>query len=273
MSYINFKKNIDEISQIADLLSQRGWAEGNSGNISFNISKYVDKKINIKKFKINKFKKVYTHLKDNFILATASGVKMCDLTVNLKSKIVVLYILSDGKSFIMLSLDKLNPIKFSECKHLKPTSELPTHLSIHNYINNKKRQEKFILHTHPTEIIALTQIKKFTNQNNINKLLWRMHPEMKIFLPDGVGFIPYTLSGSDKLAELTVKSLANHNAIIWEKHGCLAICEKISKAFDLIDIITKSIKIFFLCKSAGYEPEGLKKSELNKLHKISTYFK
>lgn len=269
MNYKIFKNHLKEISCVAELISQRGWAEGNAGNISFNISEFVNKKINLKKYKINEFKQVYENLRENFILVTASGIKMRELAIDLPENIIVIYILNDGKSFISLSLkDIFENINSGVCKIKKPTSELPTHLAIHNYINKNKRKEKLVLHTHPTEIIALTQIKKFTNEKNINKLLWKMHPEMKIFLPEGIGFTPYILPGSNKLAIQTIKALKKHKAIIWEKHGCIAIAENIYLAFDIIDIITKSVKIFFLCKSAGFEPEGLKKSDLDELNKI-----
>ncbi|MCX7832632.1 MAG: rhamnulose-1-phosphate aldolase [Ignavibacteria bacterium] len=273
MSYKILRKNIEEICRIAGLISQRGWAEGNAGNISFNISEYVVKKINLKNYKVNKFKKTYLHLKENFILVTASGIKMNDLILNFKSSTLVIYILNDGRSFIKLSLsDLFSEIKSNEFNNVEPTSELLTHLAVHNYLNKNKRKEKFLLHTHPTEIIALTQIKEFTKEKNINRLLWKMHPEVKIFLPKGVGLIKYCLPGSENIARLTVKSFENHQVVIWEKHGCLSIGEKISKAFDLTDIITKSIKIFFLCKSAGFKPEGLKESELLKLNKLASKY-
>jgi len=35
-----------------------------------------------------------------------------------------------------------------------------------------------------------------------------------------------------------------------------------SDAFDTLDILAKSAKIYFLCKSAGMDPEGLSPAQL-----------
>ncbi len=267
MNSLTLKNILKEIASVADNICQKGWAEGNAGNISCNITEFIDKKINHRKYEVYDFLQPYRNLNEKFILTTATGIKMRELVLDTASCMLIIYIFNYGKSYIVLNYnDIFNRKNIKKSKNLNPTSELPSHLAIHNFLIKTNRKEKFVLHTHPTEVIALTQIKKFTKEININNLLWKTHPEMKIFLPDGVGFIPYCTPGSNKIAELSVKSIKNHKAIIWEKHGCLAISDSISTCFDIIDLITKAIKIFFICKSAGFELEGLKESELRRLN-------
>jgi len=55
--------------------------------------------------------------------------------------------------------------------------------------------------------------------------------------------------------------------VIWEKHGCLAIGESLFDAFDQIDILAKSAGIFFMCRNAGFDPEGLSKTQLEDIRK------
>lgn len=95
-----------------------------------------------------------------------------------------------------------------------------------------------------------------------------MHPETMIFIPAGVGFVPYLIPGTTTIGEQTVKVLENHDATLWEKHGIFATGRTPLETFDMIDLLAKSASIWFLCRSAGYDPEGLTGSQLTELSKI-----
>jgi len=99
-----------------------------------------------------------------------------------------------------------------------------------------------------------------------------MHPETMLFVPKGVGFVKYTTPGTEEIAFDTIKVLRNFQVALWEKHGVFAIGEDVLDTFDNIDILAKSAKIFFLTKSAGYEPEGLSNKELEKLKVVAANF-
>ena len=94
-----------------------------------------------------------------------------------------------------------------------------------------------------------------------------MLPEAITFLPEGIGLVPYQLPGSEKIAIQSIKALKHHKLIIWQKHGCMAVGKDVNDAFDKIDIAAKSARIYFLCKNAGYEPEGLSDVQIEKLRK------
>jgi rhamnulose-1-phosphate aldolase len=128
--------------------------------------------------------------------------------------------------------------------------------------------EKVILHTHPDELIALTHIPDYLDETVLNRILWGMIPEVKVFVPEGIGFVPYQLPGSEALAEATIKSLDAHKIVLWEKHGCLATGTNIVEAFDSIDVLNKAAKIFLLCKNAGFSPEGLSEEQINELERV-----
>ena len=96
-----------------------------------------------------------------------------------------------------------------------------------------------------------------------------MHPEVKVTLPEGVGFAPYCCPGTGELADATIKSLVEKRITVWEKHGVVAIGRDVTEAFDLVDTISKAAEIFFICKMAGMEPEGLNKAQLEELAELS----
>ena len=124
---------------------------------------------------------------------------------------------------------------------------------------------KALVHTHATELIALTQIREFCSTGSLNHLFWTMHPETILFVPKGLEFIPYELPGTSGIADTTAKALEDHPVALWEKHGVIATGKSITEAFDTIDILAKSARIFFLVKSAGYQPEGLTDGQLDEL--------
>ena len=84
--------------------------------------------------------------------------------------------------------------------------------------------------------------------------------------------MPYILPGSQEIALETIKNLQNHDIVLWEKHGVFAIGESVLDTFDTIDIIAKSAKIYFMCKNAGFEPEGLSIEQLNELKELVKKF-
>lgn len=99
-----------------------------------------------------------------------------------------------------------------------------------------------------------------------------MHPETIVFVPGGVGFVPYVTPGTEKIAVETLKALEKYNVALWEKHGVFAIGESVFDTFDIIDILGKSARIYFLVKSSGHEPEGLSEEQLAILKELANNF-
>ena len=118
-----------------------------------------------------------------------------------------------------------------------PTSELPSHLSVHNDLLSKNSPYKASVHTHPIELIAMTHCPKFLEKDVATNLLWSMIPETKAFCPRGLGIIPYKLPSSVELAEATIKELQDYDVVMWEKHGVFAVDCDAMQAFDQIDVL------------------------------------
>ena len=254
-------KVIKEMALVAGYLWAKGWAERNAGNISVNVTGHVETgQAELVSFPEKKLEKAYPSLAGAFILLSGTGTRMRDLKGDPAGNTCMIRITDDGKGFQKLDDGTVRD-------KLQPTSELPTHLAIHEMLVIRNAGEKAVVHTHVNELIALTHIKKFTDEKAINDLLWAMHPETVVFVPHGIGFVPYCLPGSEKIAGATIKALEDHNVILWEKHGCLAIGDDVQDAFDQIDILAKSAQIYFLCKSAGFEPQGMNRKDLDEIRK------
>lgn len=260
-----YDRVMDDVSRVAGYLWEKGWAESNAGNMSVNITELMDvQKEKIKNNTVHKLNKNFPHLAGNILLMTGTGTRMRDIALDPDSFTCQIRIMDTGDAFQKISAAE-------QATEVWPTSELPTHLAIHNALAEMGSSRKVILHTHVNELIALTQISEFNTEDKINNLLWSMHPETVFFIPEGAGLVPYSLPGTDKMARATLKSLEKHNAVIWEKHGALAIGDNLLEAFDLIDILAKAAQIFFTVKNAGYEPERMKQEDLDEIRK--TYLK
>jgi rhamnulose-1-phosphate aldolase len=140
---------------------------------------------------------------------------------------------------------------------VKPTSELASHLLMHNWLIGKGSNYKAALHTHPIDLIAMTHIPVFLEKDRLTYLLWSMIPETRAFCPKGLGIIPYAMPSSFDLADATIKELEEYDVVMWEKHGICAVSENITEAFDMIDTLSKSAQIYLTAKQMGFEPDGM----------------
>jgi rhamnulose-1-phosphate aldolase len=92
-----------------------------------------------------------------------------------------------------------------------------------------------------------------------------MIPETKAFCPLGLGIVPYTLPGSNELANATLKELEEYDVVMWEKHGVFAKGKDVMDAFDQIDVLSKSAKIYINAKCMGFEPEGMSDEQMKEM--------
>ena len=153
-------------------------------------------------------------------------------------------------------------------EYIRPTSELPSHLMIHDYLIGKGRKNKAVIHTHPIELVAMTHNPAFLEKDVLGKLLWSMIPETRAFCPKGLGIARYQLPGSVILAEETIKQLDEYDVVMWEKHGVVAVGEDLIEAFDMIDTFTKSAKIYESACSMGFVPKGMSDEQMDELKRV-----
>jgi rhamnulose-1-phosphate aldolase len=251
------KRALENMAEIAGLISERGWAERNAGNVSVDVTDdFRHRKGRLESAKFQTAKK-YPELAGRYFLVTATGSRFRDIANKPKEHVFLARIADE--------LDGYHIVGERDKSTCAPTSEFPSHLGIHAHLRRTDPGKKTVLHTHPDCLLALTHMRQYLAGEALNHLLWSMHPEMKIVMPDGVGVVPYGFPGSEALAEATVKVLAKHRMVLWEKHGCVAVGRDVFDAFDLIDTANKSASIYFLVKSAGCEPEGLSEAQLDQL--------
>ena len=241
-------KQVAEVAEVAGYLWQKGWAERNGGNITINITDVVTDEIRGMKAISDKMQIGTTlpHLKGCYFFCKGTNKRMRDLARWPMENGSVIRICDDCASYEIIA-DQV----------VRPTSELPAHLSMHNYLIGSGSSYKAAMHTHPIDLVAMTHNPAFLEKDVLTKLLWSMIPETRAFCPRGLGIIPYKLPSSIELAEATVKELADYDVVMWEKHGVCAVGENVMEAFDMVDTLSKSAQIYLTAKSMGFEPTGM----------------
>ena len=258
----DLERIIKDTAEVAWILWELGWAESSAGNISVNVTEHIPEDIKeFNKFPSGEIDKSYPELSGFSFFITGAGARMRDLAKEPSENACVLRLAEKSNKYYIL-WGKKSGLDF------EPTSEISSHLSIHSFLLEKKAPQKAIIHAHPEELIALTHVKEYKQEKKLNRLLWSMNPETKIIIKKGVGLVPYCVPGSDELAQATIKALERHDVVLWEKHGCLAIGMDVLETFNQVDILNKAARIFFTCKSAGLDPEGLSDAQLDELERL-----
>ena len=250
------EREIYKVAEVAGYLWQKGWAERNGGNITVNITEYIDDEIR----ELPAISEVYQigatlpYLKGCYFYCKGTNMRMRDLARWPMENGSIIRILDDCASFVIIAD---NPVK--------PTSELPSHLSVHNDLLSKNSPYRASVHTHPIELVAMSHYSKFLEKDVATRLLWSMIPETKAFCPRGLGIVPYLLPGSVELANATIQELADYDVVMWEKHGVFAVDVDVMQAFDQIDVLNKSALIYIASKNMGFEPEGMSDAQMKEM--------
>lgn len=253
------RKQVYDVAEVAGYLWQKGWAERNGGNITINVTVNIDDEIRALPALSEPIAIGLTlpHLKGKYFYAKGTNRRMRDLAR---------WPMDNGS--IIRICDDCAHYEIVADNNVKPTSELPSHLAVHNYLIGKGSSYKACVHTHPIELVAMSHNPEFLKKDVLTKLLWSMIPETKAFCPRGLGIVPYMMPSTNELAEATIKAIdEDYDVVLWEKHGVFAVGENVMEAFDMIDTLTKSAIIYQDACSMGFKPEGMSEEQMNAISK------
>ena len=254
------KAAVDQVAEVAGYLWQKGWAERNGGNITINITDQVDDALREMPAidEPRAIGKTLPHIKGCWFYCKGTGKRMRDLSHDPMANGSIIRILPDCAHYEIVA-DAV----------VAPTSELPSHLAVHDYLLAKGSPYRASLHTHPIELVALTHCKKWMEKDVATRMLWSMIPETKAFCPRGLGMVPYMLPSSVELADATIKALDDdYDVVMWEKHGVFAVDTDIMSAFDQVDVLNKSALIYIAARNMGFEPDGMTDAQMKELSSV-----
>ena len=175
-------KQVNDVAEVAGYLWTKGWAERNGGNITVNVTEHIDDEI--RKMPaigpVTPIGMTLPNLKGTYFYCKGTNRRMRDLARWPMDNGSIIRITDDCAHYEIIA-DNL----------VKPTSELPSHLAVHNYLIGKGSNYKASVHTHPIELVAMSHNPEFLKKDVLTNILWSMIPETKAFCPRGLGIVPY----------------------------------------------------------------------------------
>jgi rhamnulose-1-phosphate aldolase len=195
------------------------------------------------------------------ILATGSGRRLREIANSPIAHLACLVVNEGGKN------GRLYTSYHRRFEHL--TSEFNSHLAVHyDQICITDSNLHVVIHAQPIHLTYLSHVPRYQDADYLNTQLLRWQPETIINLPEGIGFIPFQLPGSEALMESSVAALRKHRIVIWAKHGVMARSDvSVMRAVDRVEYAETAAKYEYLHLCAGEAGEGLSLEEIRAICK------
>jgi len=253
------KREIDKVAEVAGFLWQKGWAERNGGNIVINVSEYVDDEMRALPAlgPVRHIGLTLPNVAGKWFYCKGTNCRMRDLANAPMENGSIVRVLPDGESYEIVA-----------DSYIVPTSELNSHLAIHDMLIQTGCSYRASVHTHPVELVAMSHSSEFHNTEHLTRTLWSMIPETLAFAPRGLAFVPYGMPSSHALAEATVQQMRDFDVVMWEKHGTVAVGVDAIEAFDQTDVLNKAATIYLRARSMGFIPEGMTDAQMDEILNI-----
>ena len=233
--------NAPFVTEMADTCANMyrlGWDERNGGNISLlldenEVSEYLDISNVLRTIPIGFEAR---DLIGKYFLVTGTGKYFKNVKADPENNLGLIRIAQDGCTAELLWGYKDGGIF---------TSELAAHLMSHRTRLKQDPEHKVVMHSHPTNTVAMTFIHPLI-EKTFTHTLWQMHTECIYVFPDGVGVLPFMVFGTNEIGEATAEKMKEFRLVIWAHHGIYGVGKTLDEAFGLIETVEKAAQIYML---------------------------
>lgn len=229
---------VEEMKKVTANMYRLGWDERNGGNISYmleenEVAEYLDLNNVIRTIPIG-FDA--TELIGKIFIVTGTGKYFKNIEFDPANNLGIIRIAKDGTTAELL---------WGYEDGGKFTSELPAHLMSHIVRLKHDPDNRVILHTHPTNTLAMTHVyalddKQFTHT------IWEMCTECIVVFPDGIGVLPWMVCGNNEIGIATAKKMEEYRIVVWGLHGIYGAGKNIDEAFGLVETVEKAAELYML---------------------------
>lgn len=237
-----------------------GWDERNGGNISYmldeaEVREYLD--VN------NVIRTIPTgfqadSLVGKIFIVTGTGKYFKNVEKDPENNLGIIRIAEDGTTAELL---------WGYRDGGRFTSELPAHLMSHMARLSVDKDNRVVIHSHPTNTLAMNFVHEL-DEKKFTHTLWEMCTECIVVFPDGVGILPWMLCGTNEIGEATARKMKEFRLVIWGMHGIYGAGKSLDETFGLIETVEKAAQIYML--TAGLERKNTIKDE--DMVKLAEYF-
>lgn len=229
---------VEEMKKTAANMYRLGWDERNGGNISLmleeeQLSDYLDTSKPLRRIPLG-FDA--SELKKKCFIVTGTGKYFKNVETDPETNLGIIRIAENGTEAELLWGYK-DGGKF--------TSELPAHLMSHSARLKVDPENRVVMHSHPTHILAMNYVHEL-DEKKFTYSLWEMCTECIVVFPDGIGVLPWMLCGTEEIGRATAKKMEEFRLVVWGMHGIYGAGKNLDEAFGLIETAEKAAQIFML---------------------------
>jgi rhamnulose-1-phosphate aldolase len=257
-------KFMQESIKVLNDLWLKGWDERNGGNFSYRI---LPEELAPWRTELTKEGRrlellaPVPELGGAYFLVTGSGKYFRNVILEPEINLGLIRIADDGQSYMVL---------WGLTDGARPTSELPAHLLSHAArMKVTHGRSRVMLHTHATNLIALSYVLELTTAN-FTKWLWEMSTECLVVFPEGIGVIPWMMPGQPEIGRATAAQLSKHPLVLWPFHGVFSAGKDPDEAFGLVDTAEKAAEILVKVLAMGGKRQTITAAQL---HELAAVFK
>lgn len=240
MKDVKESKFLREFTATLSNMYRLGWDERNGGNLSEildedEVKKYLDTDKVIRTIPLNFDAK---YLAGKIFLVTGTGKYFKNAEADPENNVGIFRVSPDGQNALLL---------WGYADGGRFTSELPAHLMSHIERLKIDPLHRVILHTHPTNIIAMTFVHDL-DERNFTYTLWQMITECMVVFPDGIGVLPWMICGTNEIGVATAEKMKKYRLCVWAQHGIFGSGRDLDEAFGLVETVEKAAEIYLKIK-------------------------
>ncbi|GIO37002.1 rhamnulose-1-phosphate aldolase [Paenibacillus antibioticophila] len=229
---------IQEMTEITHHMWILGWDELNGGNISYlldeeEVAKYINIHSSLRSLDLTFPVK---ELAGKYFIVTGSGKYFRNVIKDPEANLGVVRVSASGEQVEIL---------WGLRNGARPTSELASHFMSHIERLKVDPKHRIVLHTHATNIIAMTFTHEL-DESKFTKTLWQMCTECLVVFPDGISILPWMVPGSNEIGRETAKKMKDYRVVIWPHHGIFGTGATMDETFGLIETVEKAAAVYNL---------------------------
>lgn len=229
-----------EFCDTVDNMYRLGWDERNGGNVSLlldeNMDEYFDRVLRTIPIPFDA-----TSLAGKCFMVTGTGKYFKNMKKDPARNIGIFRISADGKNAELL---------WGYTDGGRFTSELPAHLMSHIARLSVDPNNRVVLHTHPTSLLAMTHIHPL-DSDAFTHTLWQVMTESIVVFPEGVEVLPWMICGNNEIGVATAEGMKKARTVIWSLHGVYGCGKDLDEAFGLVETVEKAAQIYMQYTAAN----------------------
>jgi rhamnulose-1-phosphate aldolase len=252
-----------ELGELLTLIGEAGRrmsdidaTEGGAGNISAFMAWPVEPRRTFPNVETVELPEPVRELAGNAFLVTGSGRRLREVIDDPAANL----------GFIIIDADGMTGQLYTSPRRLfaRLTTEFNSHLAVHrDQVRLTGTNFHAIIHAQPPYLTYLSHIPRYQEASFLNHHLLRWQPELIVNLPEGVGYVPFCLPGSQELMAATVEALRAHRVVLWGKHGVMARSDlSVKRAADRIEYAEAGARYEYMNLANGEQGQGLSPDEI-----------